>query len=903
PPPNSTPVISVFLTFLILGQDVHGALENPMVDTSMLEEFISSDVEFGTLQSQLPDSPPDSGSEPCSPPQLQTAWYDTTWPSELQPPLPCPSSVASSKLPCRFIETYSDPSASGHPCSIPQGCCLTTECAVTPWNNSTSSSCLGFNYSYFQPNTSHISGISAASGKKRKLSQLLGDATDSPVQFQDSRQATVKDCAAEVQEYDSDGQNAALEKCCQALTWQPYQTSQWNSLFNSNCEKLPAVGYHIVTDKGFNFSTTDDAFVCQKKNHFQITVHIGITGHPKYVKTQLGGKPIEKFYLKAFGIKVEAPNQTIAIEQSQSDRSKKTFHPVKVDLPGDQITKVTLGRLHFSETTANNMRKKGKPNPDQRYFMLVVGLYAVSQDQFYLLSANVSEKIIVRASNPGQFENDSDVLWQRGHVPETIVYHGRVGINTDAPDEALVVCGNAKVMGRVMHPSDSRAKQNIREVDTNEQLRRITQMRLVEYDYKPEFASVMGIKNTHETGIIAQEMKELLPQAVREVGDVSCNDGEKIENFLMVDKDQIFMENVGAVKQLCKLTNNLEVRIEELEQWNRKLARLKRMSSLKSTVSEESKVSRYSRATSLLPSKKSVPLKSSKICLSKRKEFCSMKIFRVTIIALIAIMALCAVTISTLYLLSVHDRRFEKHPIYGSTSSSVVLSPSTTTAGTGESTISQSTQPISRILEVNFCDVLPCDKVYCCPIHQQKGTYLSYEKTNAKKKRNKSNTLPEQDPVKKSNGRPDLGNDWIDTTISSIQILETQQSIDNRYCSKNLQCRSGNYSYVIPVNKYTPMDVEISLELNTTEPLIIFLCKVIFGNYCSHYSSSQNSRKDFLETTQGRQHIWTLPVAKFYDSAYYFRVAAPGFAGCSTDPYFAGMFFTDYYFYFYRQCN
>lgn len=26
-----------------------------------------------------------------------------------------------------------------------------------------------------------------------------------------------------------------------------------------------------------------------------------------------------------------------------------------------------MGRLHFSETTANNMRKKGKPNPDQRY--------------------------------------------------------------------------------------------------------------------------------------------------------------------------------------------------------------------------------------------------------------------------------------------------------------------------------------------------------------------------------------------------------------------------------------------------------------------------------------------------------------------------------------------------------
>ncbi|NXV13057.1 MRFL protein, partial [Cepphus grylle] len=883
---NSTLVNSVFLTFLILGQDVHGALENPMVDTTMLEEFISSDVEFGTLQSQLPDSPPDSGSEPCSPPQLQTTCYDTTWPSGLQLPLPCPSAVAPSKLPCRFMETNSDPSAGGHPCGIPQGCCLKTENAMTPWNHSTSSSCLGFNYSYFQPNASQISGVSAVSGKKRKLSQLLGDATDSPVQSQDSRQATVKDYAAEMQEYDSDGQNAALEKCCQALTWQPYQTSQWNSLFNSNYEKLPAVGYHIVTDKGFNFSTTDDAFVCQKKNHFQITVHIGITGYPKYVKTQLGGKPIEKFYLKAFGIKASisplSPNQTIAIEQSQSDRSKKTFHPVKVDLPGDQTTKVTLGRLHFSETTANNMRKKGKPNPDQRYFMLVVGLYAVSQDQFYLLAANVSEKIIVRVSrNLCCFHVKSTYkTWLSG-----ISDHALIVANSDKCTAPWLVDG--KVL--VMHPSDSRAKQNIREVDTNEQLRRITQMRLVEYDYKPEFASVMGIKNTHETGIIAQEVKELLPQAVREVGDVSCDDGEKIENFLMVDKDQIFMENVGAVKQLCKLTNNLEVRIEELEQWNRKLARLKRMSSLKSTVSEESKISRYSRATSLLPSNKSVPLTSSKVCLSKRKESFSMKIFWVTIIALVAIMALC------------------------STSSSVILSPSTTTAGTGESTISQSTQHISRIPEVNFCAILPCDRAYCCPIHQQKVQSLSYEKTNAKETRNGKQgsryhcinynfimLLSKISEIikKKTLFLMFLG---IDTTISSIQILETQQRIDNRYC-KNLQCRSGNYSYVIPVNKYTPMDVEISLEINTTEPLIIFLCKVTFGNYCS-YSSSQNSRKDFLETTQGRQHIWPLPVAKLYDSAYHFRVAVPGFAACSTDPYFAGIFFTDYYFYFYRQCN
>ncbi|EDM16650.1 rCG49167, isoform CRA_b, partial [Rattus norvegicus] len=292
------------------------------------------------------------------------------------------------------------------------------------------------------------------------------------------------------------------------------------------------------------------------------------------------------FYLKAFGIKVEAINQVISIEQSQADRSKKTFEPVKIDLLTDQVTKVTLGRLHFGETTANNMRKKGKPNPDQRYFMLVVGLYAANQDQFYLLAAHISERIIVRASNPGQFENDSDALWQRGQVPESVTCHGRVGINTDTPDEALVVCGNMKVMGTVMHPSDIRVKENVQEVDTNEQLRRIAQMRIVQYDYKPEFASAMGIDTAHQTGMIAQEVQEILPRAVREVGGVTCGNGETLENFLMVDKDQIFMENVGAVKQLCKLTNSLEERIEELEIWNKNLVRLKHLrSSWKSSVS------------------------------------------------------------------------------------------------------------------------------------------------------------------------------------------------------------------------------------------------------------------------------------------------------------------------------
>lgn len=69
-----------------------------------------------------------------------------------------------------------------------------------------------------------------------------------------------------------------------------------------------------------------------------------------------------------------------------------------------------------------------------------------------------------QASNPGQFEMEGDALWQRGAAPDSVVCQGRVGINTDTPDEALVVCGNAKVMGAIMQPSDLRAKHNVQEV-------------------------------------------------------------------------------------------------------------------------------------------------------------------------------------------------------------------------------------------------------------------------------------------------------------------------------------------------------------------------------------------------------------------------------------------------------
>ncbi|XP_032349662.1 myelin regulatory factor-like protein [Camelus ferus] len=906
-------------------QGASGTLGNPTLDTSLLEEFLGNDFDLGSLQGQLPDTPPYSASDSCSPPQVRGACCPTLTPAAGRTTAAfLRAAAAPAMLPAHLPPSSSGTSASGHTHGGFHSCYPDTSHLVTPLDQPGSSH-LGIGCSYHQHPLCHSPGASLPSTKKRKCTQMLEDAGDGQVWAHHSRpseptrgpllpfdQVTSRSHSNEAQDRDSERQSAMLaDQCSPAPKWRPYRSAPWHGLVNGQYENLPNIGYRVVTDKGFNFSPADEAFVCQKKNHFQLTIHIQVWGSPKFVKTQMGLKPIEMFYLKAFGVKVEATNQIIAIEQSQADRSKKIFNPVKVDLLADQVTKVTLGRLHFSETTANNMRKKGKPNPDQRYFMLVVGLYAANQDQFYLLSAHISERIIVRASNPGQFENDTDALWQRGQVPESVVCHSRVGINTDAPDEALVVCGNVKVMGTIMHPSDSRAKQNVQEVDTTEQLRRIAQMRIVEYDYKPEFASAMGISAAHQTGMIAQEVQEILPRAVREVGDVTCENGETLENFLMVDKDQIFMENVGAVKQLCKLTNNLEERIEELEIWNRKLAQLKRLSSWKSSASEASSISKFSRAFSTSSPRRTIPKKPSKVYFSGKNQSCPNWVFQTLVITLIAVMAFCALTIVSLYILSLkdQDRCTPGLPSSNMTSSQEPELPPTASPSAPNASVA-TTQPSFQVPEITFCEILPCLETYCCPIWGT-GILLSSPVQRQPEEKQPHQRLRAGDRstsflAAEAQSSLDWGSDWIDTTISSIQIMEIQQTIDRRFCSRSLQCGSGNYNYYIPVNKYTPTNVKFSLEINTTEPLIVFQCTFTLGNVCFQSQGEargvQSHQEVSQEMTQGYQHIWNLPVAPLFDSSYHFRVAAPDLADCSTDPYFAGIFFTDYFFYFYRHC-
>ncbi|KAL0809320.1 hypothetical protein ABMA28_011530 [Loxostege sticticalis] len=408
-----------------------------------------------------------------------------------------------------------------------------------------------------------------------------------------------------------EGSEAGDDAPLQCIRFGPFQQNLSHTLYDCNLKPLPAPSYVVGADKGFNYSQIDEAFVCQKKNHFQVTCQIQMQGEAHYVKTAEGFKKISNFCLHFYGVKAEDPSQEVRVEQSQSDRTKKPFHPVPVELRREG-TKMTVGRLHFAETTNNNMRKKGRPNPDQRHFQLVVALRAHTSHADFMIAAHASDRIIVRASNPGQFESDcTENWWQRGVSENSVHFNGRVGINTDRPDESCVVNGNLKVMGHILHPSDARAKHNIEELDTAQQLKNVQSIRVVKFNYDPSFAEHSGLLGYDptaptpqlDTGVIAQEVRRVLPEAVKEAGDVTLPNGDTIPKFLVVNKDRIFMENLGAVKELCKVTGNLESRIDQLERINKKLCKfsiLQRRDSSRSSVSNDSRYSAASNSSKSL---------------------------------------------------------------------------------------------------------------------------------------------------------------------------------------------------------------------------------------------------------------------------------------------------------------
>lgn len=184
------------------------------------------------------------------------------------------------------------------------------------------------------------------------------------------------------------------------------------------------------------------------------------------------------------------------------------------------------------------------------------------------------------------------------YQPETVVsFVGKVGINTENPIESLSVQGNISVTGDIYKPSDRRIKSELMQKDPEDQLDRIRKLKIYDYQRK----DLQTGQLFPETGVIAQELQQVLPSAVKNVGTMMIGPGgEEIPDFCVVKERDLLMENIGATQALDLKVGSIQESVDSLK--------------ASSQNPKKSKTTKRSRSSNANPGKPSEPFAS--ICFS-----------------------------------------------------------------------------------------------------------------------------------------------------------------------------------------------------------------------------------------------------------------------------------------------
>uniref|UniRef100_A0A1I7U0Q7 NDT80 domain-containing protein n=1 Tax=Caenorhabditis tropicalis TaxID=1561998 RepID=A0A1I7U0Q7_9PELO len=684
-----------------------------------------------------------------------------------------------------------------------------------------------------------------------------------------------------------------------------YLEDQWCPMCDANGVELGRLQVHVLADKGFNYSTNDNCFVNQKKNHFQVTVKIEAIDPTPPQCFKLNGVclPIKNFQLSFVGVKAEAQSSEISIRQSTTERKPILHTPVQFKIVERRMTIVTVPRLHFSETTLNNQRKNLRPNPDQKYFNLVVRLYATATDgTTVLMQAFSSERVIVRATNPGSFEPPEtiDASWNKnGGVLSTA---GPVVIGKSDPRAALTVDGDIHASGRVMHPSDIRLKDNITDKEAKEALENLQKLRIVDYFYKPEVADKWGLSEDQRkrTGVIAQELAAVIPDAVRDLGD-----------YLTVNESRVFYETVLATQELCRLAGDLDQKIDDkVAEISQRLSeyalKKKLLSSVASNLNSEGKSLATSR-TSLDSSASVLTVNNTRKNRrtnkkgknardrERRNEQPKPKVAHSTVIGLVGVMAFCLIAMSALYILDWHNRNFGYHHVTPSATTPAIKE------GPGNVVIPLDhyvpfRQPDAPLI-VPICpsSTSRC-REYCCSEYDKDHAELEVKEYDA-------SNYEENENVYKAETRSDFHVKGFGNNVR-ITLPDLGMEIDQRYCiEKSCVPKKNVYNLFIPMTRYMP---NIPIEVHIDAPI----SKTI--NNCGYIPEFDNRKCDDHITPTPENEVprsvrmftnsFKVTAGQWTQSAYRFRV---GFSTelCSYEDHHFGEFFEEYNLIFYRACN
>uniref|UniRef100_A0A915EDB8 Peptidase S74 domain-containing protein n=1 Tax=Ditylenchus dipsaci TaxID=166011 RepID=A0A915EDB8_9BILA len=438
----------------------------------------------------------------------------------------------------------------------------------------------------------------------------------------------------------------------------------------------------------------------------------------------------------------------------------------------------------------------------------------------------------------------------------------------------------------------------------------------------------MGLteENRHRVGVIAQELAEVLPDAVRDNGE-----------FLTVDDTRIFYDTVAAAQELYRLTGNLECKIDQVEKISQKLARFAQkrknhMGSMASGISDFSNLfgtslggdnksyisySRTSLASNGACEESNERRKrsddnskghrrcrsSASYCQRGDQALCTSKITQGTIVALVVVMALCLMAMCTLYVLDWYNRTYVyfPHHHYGYPH---IVSPTPAHPMNSDDGIEKSMP--------NFC----------CANH------LSYSSKDGGSQGDESTflELAGQSNVK---GKLDLTSQAVFSTAEQlesgvqIQVLNLNATLDQRYCVTEGACnaRKGRYNLYVPISDHLPT-IPLQLKFSVEDGLFVDNCGILLD--FDHKSCQMDidngldgdkdkvtdSRKDRKKAV-GRnirpvsnrvtENIFEVSVGGFLQSAFRFRIGHTT-ESCNMAEDQQGRSFDEYNLVFYRSC-
>ncbi|KTG43997.1 hypothetical protein cypCar_00003197 [Cyprinus carpio] len=393
----------------------------------------------------------------------------------------------------------------------------------------------------------------------------------------------------------------------------------------------------------------------------------------------------------------------------------------------------------------------------------------------------------------------------------------------------------------------------------------------------------------------------------------------------MVNKERIFMENVGAVKELCKLTDNLETRIDELERWSRKLAKLRRLDSMKSTVSggTVSQSGSYFSRTGSGPLKKKTAKPGSK--RSDPEQSClSHRFMQGTILALVIIMAFSVISMSILYVLNLqrrgsisdvegshsavgpaHQASFSSVKVTTSTLSPDSTSPSLSshppccpsTPATTNQSATISLLPGNNQSTPDSSTGVPTQatinkKAKSRPLDKDSRNKNRLSHTSSPLFLSKSKRPPQPPELSGATKRlpggqqpPSRRQRSINTQgvnppacLRKLHILEMDQEIRTLDCSSSESC---SFTVFLNGDRNSSMTY-ITLHMISSEEVWVRQCGATRGRLCPNQPEASFSLERSTYTA-GTSHLWSLPFMPFQEVTYHFRVSHSSHAACSNE--------------------